>query len=93
MIQVMAEEEELEPALAQVLEQELALEQELERVLALAPKLKLMSITKSDISNNIAFRTSLSNEISKSLFEKFTQIIIHNTKNKTVKINNFGTFL
>jgi len=51
-----------------------------------------MSITKSDISNNIAFRTSLSNEISKSLFEKFTQIIIHNTKNKTVKINNFGTF-
>ena len=51
-----------------------------------------MSLTKSDISNNIAFRASIPKDISKSLFEKFTKTIIHNTQNKIVKINNFGTF-
>lgn len=52
-----------------------------------------MTITKSDISKDIALRLSISNKLSKTFFESFINIVIKSSKKDAVKIASFGTFL
>ena len=52
-----------------------------------------MSFTKSDISKNIALKTSISNQSSKQLLDKFIQVVVSVSKNNPVKISGFGTFV
>ena len=52
-----------------------------------------MALTKSDIANNIAKNTGISNQDSKALLDNFIEQIKFSLKNKiSVKISNFGTF-
>ena len=51
-----------------------------------------MSLTKSDISKNIALKTSLSNKSANRLLDKFLEIIISGSKKTKLKITGFGTF-
>jgi DNA-binding protein HU-beta len=51
-----------------------------------------MSFTKSDISKNIAIKTSLSNKTAKQLLDTFIQVVVSASTKKKVKISNFGTF-
>tara|TARA_B100001175_G_scaffold305831_1_gene303279 strand:- start:485 stop:760 length:276 start_codon:yes stop_codon:yes gene_type:complete len=52
-----------------------------------------MSYTKSDIANNIANKTSLSNQKAKQLLDRFIQIVVSASKKQQVKISGFGTFI
>ena len=51
-----------------------------------------MSFNKSDISLNIAKKTSISHFKSKQLLDKFFQVVVFESYKKKVKINGFGTF-
>ena len=52
-----------------------------------------MALTKSDIAQNIAKNTGISNQDSKALLDNFIEQIKFSLKNKiSVKISNFGTF-
>ena len=52
-----------------------------------------MAVTKSDIAQNIAKNTGISNQDSKALLDNFIEQIKFSLKNKiSVKISNFGTF-
>ena len=52
-----------------------------------------MSITKNDISKNIANKTSISNQSAKQLLDRFIQVVVSSSKKQQVKISGFGTFL
>ena len=51
-----------------------------------------MSITKSDIANNIAFETCISKKDSKNIVSSFISLIASNSYDKDVKLAKFGTF-
>jgi len=51
-----------------------------------------MTLKKSDISKNIAKKTLVSNQKAKQLLEKFIQVAVFSSYNRTVKINGFGSF-
>ena len=51
-----------------------------------------MSLTKNDIGKNIAKKTSISNQKAKQLLENFIQVVVSNSKKRTVKISGFGSF-
>ena len=52
-----------------------------------------MSFTKSDITKNIALKTSISNQSAKQLLDKFIQVVVSTSTKKQVKISGFGTFV
>ena len=52
-----------------------------------------MSFTKSNIAKNIALKTSISNQSSKQLLDKFIQVVVSSSKKSSVKISGFGTFM
>ena len=51
-----------------------------------------MSITKSDIANNIAFETCISKKDSKNIVSSLVSLIASNSYDKDVKLAKFGTF-
>ena len=51
-----------------------------------------MSITKSDIANNIAFETCISRKDSKNIVSSLISLIVINSYHKEVKLAKFGTF-
>jgi integration host factor subunit alpha len=51
-----------------------------------------MSFGRKDISNNISSKAQISRKNSKEFFEIFLNLVSTNSKNKIVKISNFGTF-
>ena len=51
-----------------------------------------MSSTKSDISKNIAKKTSISNKSAKQLLDKFIQVVVSDSAKRKVKISGLGTF-
>jgi integration host factor subunit alpha len=51
-----------------------------------------MTITKSDISKNIALKLSISSKLSKNFFECFINTVIKSSRTDVVKIANFGSF-
>jgi nucleoid DNA-binding protein len=51
-----------------------------------------MSFTKSDISRNIAKKTSIPNKTAKQLLDTFVQVVVSASAKKKVKISSFGTF-
>ena len=52
-----------------------------------------INLTKKDLVNLIYMQIGFSKQISENLIEDFFQIIIENlTKEKTLKLSNFGTF-
>ena len=51
-----------------------------------------MSITKSDIANNIAFETCISRKDSKNIVTSLISLIATNSYDKEVKLAKFGTF-
>ena len=51
-----------------------------------------MSFGKKDICTNISSKAQTSKDTSKKFFEKFLNLVIINSKLKTVKLANFGTF-
>jgi integration host factor subunit alpha len=52
-----------------------------------------MSSTKSDISKNIAKKTSISNNSAKQLLDKFIQVVVSDSATQKVKISGLGTFI
>jgi integration host factor subunit alpha len=52
-----------------------------------------MSYTKSDITKNIANKTSISNQKAKQLLDRFIQVVVSGSKKQQVKISGFGTFI
>ena len=52
-----------------------------------------MSYTKSDISRNIAHKTTISNQRAKQLLDRFIEIVVSSSKKQQVKISGFGTFI
>ena len=52
-----------------------------------------MSLGKKDISKNIRSKARISSNLSISLLNTFIRIIQNSSKNKTIKISGFGTFL
>ena len=52
-----------------------------------------MSFTKSDITKNIALKTSISNKSAKQLLDKFIQVVVSASSKSQVKISGFGTFV
>ena len=52
-----------------------------------------MSYTKSDISKNIANKSSISNQTAKQLLDRFIQVVVSASKKNSVKISGFGTFV
>ena len=52
-----------------------------------------MSFTKSDISKNIAKKTSISNQSAKQLLDKFIQVVVSASSKGQVKISRLGTFV
>ena len=52
-----------------------------------------INLTKKDIINSVYMQIGFSKKISENLLEDILNTLIDNlTKNKTVKITNFGTF-
>ena len=51
-----------------------------------------MSLGKKDIKNNISSKANLSKDTSNTFLHKFISLIKDNSKNKIVKISNFGSF-
>ena len=51
-----------------------------------------MSFGKKDICIDISSKALISKDNSKKFFEKFLSIVLTKSKNKIVKISNFGTF-
>ena len=51
-----------------------------------------MSLKKSDIAKNIAFKASISNSLSKEIVCSFIDIIKSKSYEQDVKVSNFGTF-
>ena len=51
-----------------------------------------MSLGKKDIVKNITSKAQISNKIASSLLNKFIEIISNESRNRPVKISNFGTF-
>ena len=51
-----------------------------------------MNISKKKISKNISLQTDISLKDSEAIVNKFIELIKFNSKKKTVKIHNFGTF-
>jgi nucleoid DNA-binding protein len=51
-----------------------------------------MSFTKSNISRNIAKKTSIPNKTAKQLLDTFVQVVASASSKKEVKISSFGTF-
>ena len=51
-----------------------------------------MSFTKRDIAKNISSDTGFSIVISKRFLDDFIELVIKESKNKTVKISKFGSF-
>jgi len=51
-----------------------------------------MSLGKKDIVKNITSKAQISNKTASSLLNKFIEIISNESKNRPVKISNFGTF-
>lgn len=51
-----------------------------------------MSVTKSDIANNIAFSASINKKDSLNFLSFFLKTIAINSKNKKVKVAKFGCF-
>ncbi len=51
-----------------------------------------MSLGKKDIVKNITSKAQISNKTASSLLNKFIEIISNESRNRPVKISNFGTF-
>ena len=51
-----------------------------------------MSLGKKDIVKNITSKAQISNKIASSLLNKFIEIISNESRNRPVKISNFGIF-
>ena len=51
-----------------------------------------MSITKSDIANNIAFGTCISKKDSKKIITSLVSLIVINSNKNDLKLAKFGTF-
>ena len=51
-----------------------------------------MNFTKKDILNNISLSAHVSKSDSNQLFDRFINLIIHNSAKSVVKIPNFGSF-
>jgi len=51
-----------------------------------------MSFGRKNIYNNISFKAQISIDNSREFFESFLNLVTTNSKNKVVKISNFGTF-
>tara|TARA_Y100000748_G_scaffold288908_1_gene274273 strand:+ start:37 stop:312 length:276 start_codon:yes stop_codon:yes gene_type:complete len=51
-----------------------------------------MTLTKSDISSNIANKTSINKQSAKELLDKFIQVVLVGSKKRKVKISGFGSF-
>ena len=51
-----------------------------------------MTLTKKDINKSIANRNSITDIQAKLFLKSFLSLIKENSKKKTVKVNNFGTF-
>ena len=51
-----------------------------------------MSFGKKNILTDISSKAHISNETSKKLLERFLELIKSNSKNKIVKVYNFGSF-
>ena len=51
-----------------------------------------MGLGKKDIIKNISSKAQISSLTSKSFLENFLSIISFNSKKRTVKISNFGSF-
>ena len=51
-----------------------------------------MSLTKSNISKNIALKALVSNRSAKNLLDKFIKVVISSSYTKKVKISGLGTF-
>ena len=52
-----------------------------------------MSFTKSNIANNIAKKTSISNQLARQLLDEFIQVVVSSSYEGKVKITGFGTFI
>tara|TARA_B100001173_G_C15629853_1_gene396669 strand:- start:45 stop:320 length:276 start_codon:yes stop_codon:yes gene_type:complete len=52
-----------------------------------------MSFTKSNIANNIAKKTSISNQLARQLLDEFIQVVVSSSYKGKVKITGFGTFI
>ena len=50
------------------------------------------SVTRLDIAKNLSSHTGFSKEFSKKLIDDLIDVLIYNLINKSVKIQNFGTF-
>ena len=51
-----------------------------------------MSLTKSNISQNIANETSISKKSAQQLLDKFIQVVVFASYESSIKISGFGTF-
>ena len=51
-----------------------------------------MSFGKKDIYNNISSKALISKDKSKEFFASFLDLVTSKSKNRLVKISNFGTF-
>ena len=51
-----------------------------------------MSLNRRDIAKNISVKAQIPFSQSQTLLEKFFNILIKNSNNKTIKISKFGTF-
>ena len=52
-----------------------------------------MSLGKKDIINNISSKAQINKHTSKIIFNIFTGIILDESRSKTVKVSNFGSFI